>query len=270
MTLLRGLALACHPLPTVAVTAMATALVIAAGNSPRVCVIAAVAVFAGQLTIGWSNDLVDVERDVLAGRPDKPLATGQLSRQVVTRVLASASVVTVIASSLLGWKAAAAQLTVVASGVTYNLGVKSTIWSAVPYAVAFAALPAVATLALPESMWPAWWATVSGALIGVAAHFANVLPDLGEDRQTGVRGLPHRLGFTLSAVAATALSSLAAVLSFVAAAHPASPVQWVLLVMAAGSLLWALLVLRRNPRSDAVFVATMVIAAVAIAFLVTG
>ncbi|MBA2445973.1 MAG: UbiA family prenyltransferase [Nocardioidaceae bacterium] len=270
MSLLRGLALSCHPLPTVAVTAMATALVIAADNSPRVCVIAAVAVFAGQLTIGWSNDLVDVERDVVAGRSDKPLATGQLSRQVVTRALASALVVTLIASLLLGWRAAAAQLTVVASGLTYNLGVKSTMWSVVPYAIAFGTLPAVATLALPEPVWPAWWATISGALIGVAAHFGNVLPDLAEDRQTGVRGLPHRLGSTFSAVAATALSSGAAGLSFVAVAHPASPLQWVLLAGAGGSLLWALLVLRRNPRSEAVFVATMVIAAVAIALLVTG
>jgi 4-hydroxybenzoate polyprenyltransferase len=31
-------------------------------------------------------------------------------------------------------------------------------------------------------------------LLGIAAHFSNVLPDLDDDRATGVRGLPHRVG----------------------------------------------------------------------------
>jgi 4-hydroxybenzoate polyprenyltransferase len=34
----------------------------------------------------------------------------------------------------------------------------------------------------------------------VAAHLANVLPDLTDDVATGVRGLPHRLGARMTAV----------------------------------------------------------------------
>ena len=41
------------------------------------------AVLAGQLTIGWGNDLVDAERDRQVGRADKPLAHGELSTAAV-------------------------------------------------------------------------------------------------------------------------------------------------------------------------------------------
>ena len=38
------------------------------------------------------------------------------------------------------------------------------------------------------------WVIAAGALLGTGAHFANVLPDLEDDRRTGVRGLGHRIG----------------------------------------------------------------------------
>jgi len=108
-----------------------------------------------------------------------------------------------------------------------------------------------------------------GPLIGVAAHFATVLPDLTEDRHTGVRGRPQRLGAPASAAAATVLASGAVCFAFAGAANQATARQWMLLAAAGVSLVVALLVLRRNPRSEAVFLATMIIAALAIALLVT-
>ena len=50
------------------------------------------------------------------------------------------------------------------------------------------------TLGLPGAPWPAWWAVLAAALLGVGAHLANVLPDIDGDLATGVRGLPQRLG----------------------------------------------------------------------------
>ena len=48
----------------------------------------------------------------------------------------------------------------------------------------------MATLsASPPRMAPGW-AVAAGACLGVAAHLANVLPDLADDASTGVRGLP--------------------------------------------------------------------------------
>jgi 4-hydroxybenzoate polyprenyltransferase len=85
-------------------------------------------------------------------------------------------------------------LLVVGSGWAYNLGLKGVAWSGLPYVIAFGALPAVITLALPDPRWPPLWMLAAGALLGLGAHLLNALPDLADDAQTGVRGLPHRLG----------------------------------------------------------------------------
>jgi 4-hydroxybenzoate polyprenyltransferase len=105
-------------------------------------------------------------------------------------------------------------LLVVGSGWAYNLGLKRVVWSGLPYAIAFGALPAVITLALPDPQWPPAWMMAAGALLGVGAHLLNALPDLADDAQTGVHGLPHRLGSRrlrwLAPVVLTVASAVAA------------------------------------------------------------
>ena len=63
---------ATHPGPVVAVTTIATLLAVAAGKSAGTVVLVAAAVLCGQLCIGWSNDLLDADRDAGVGRTDKP------------------------------------------------------------------------------------------------------------------------------------------------------------------------------------------------------
>src|ERR671932_339878 len=67
VSLARGLVLACHPLPTVAVTAFATAFAAAVGLPAGRVALVALAVLLGQLSIGWGNDWVDAPRDAAAG-----------------------------------------------------------------------------------------------------------------------------------------------------------------------------------------------------------
>ena len=184
-----GLARACHPEPTVAVTALAAALT-SAVDGPTLTV--AAAVLAGQMSVGWSNDWIDADRDRTAGRTDKPIPAG-LSAALVRTAAFSALAACVGLSALMGLAAGSAHLAAVAGAWLYNLGLKSTVWSFVPYAGSFGLLPSVITLAGPGHLAPAW-ATAAGALLGVGAHGANVLPDLAADALTGVRGLPQRLG----------------------------------------------------------------------------
>ena len=200
-----ALAGSCHPGPVALVTAVSVALGVLARDGPGRTAVLVVAVLAGQLSIGWSNDLLDAARDRSVGRRDKPLARGAVSARTVVVAIAAALVVLVGASFALGWRAGLLNLATVASGWSYNLGVKATWLSPVPYAVSFGGLPAVATLAAPGHPWPAAWVLGAGALLGVAAHVANVLPDLADDRATGVRGLPHRLGARASVLTATLL-----------------------------------------------------------------
>ena len=186
---------AAHLGPTLAVSTVTALLAVAADLAAGTVATLVAAVLAGQLAIGWANDLVDAGRDRQVGRSDKPLATGALSGRGgpappwVGRGRRRGAV------PAAGWRSATAHLLVlVGSGLAYNLGLKATAWSWLPYAIAFGTLPAVVTLAADPPRSPLWWVVAAGASLGVGAHFLNALPDLADDAATGVRGLPHRLG----------------------------------------------------------------------------
>jgi 4-hydroxybenzoate polyprenyltransferase len=195
---------AAHLGPTVAVTAVAGLLAVSAHLEPGKQLLVVLAVLSGQLTIGWSNDLIDTRRDRQVGRADKPLATGELRRGTVLTGVAVSAICCVVFSLALGWRSGLCHLGPgVGAGLAYNLGLKGTRWSWLPYAVAFAALPAVVTFARQPPGLPPWPVLAAGALLGVGAHLVNVLPDLADDAATGIRGLPHRLGALASQRTAT-------------------------------------------------------------------
>ena len=215
---------ASHPGPTVAVTTLTALLAVAAGHGLRTGLVVTAAVAAGQLTIGWSNDLIDAARDQQVGRLDKPVARGEVSAALVRGMTAAAAGACLILSLACGLASAAVHLLlVVGSGWAYNLGLKRVVWSGLPYAVAFGALPAVITLARPDPQWPPVWMMATGALLGVGAHLLNALPDLADDAQTGVHGLPHRLGAVrLRWLAPLVLTVASAVAAFRAATGTAA------------------------------------------------
>ncbi len=156
------------------------------------------AVLAGQLSVGWSNDALDAARDRANGRADKPAATGQVTTRALWRAAALSGCASLVLSAPLG--TGAVHLLLPAAGWAYNLGLKNSWWSGAAYAVGFASLPAAPYLMLEHSPAPPWWVPTAGALLGVGAHVANVLPDLRSDLATEVRGMPHRIGARASIV----------------------------------------------------------------------
>ena len=230
-----GLARACHPGPAIAVTVVLTAYGVSAGLSPARVVLIAATLLAGQLSIGWSNDLIDAARDRSVGRTDKPLATGELSTTTARLACVLAVLATVVLSLSCGLVAGLLHLGCVAAGWAYNLGLKATVFSWLPYAVAFGGYPIVVTLAEPGAGPPPWFVPAAGALLGVGAHLVNVLPDLADDEATGVRGLPHRLGYRRASLLAVANLAVATVLLVfgVADAVPGAVLALVLATVAA-------------------------------------
>jgi len=214
----RGLALSCHPLPCLAVTAFSTAYAAAIGAGPGRLVAVAVAVLAGQLCVGWSNDAIDAPRDRAAGRPDKPLSSGLVGRGPVVAGALLAAAACVVLSFRLGRDAGALHLVAVVAAVSYNAGLKATRLSPLPYLVAFGLLPVVVTFAVdrsagfPGSAWPQ---VLAAALLGGAAHAGNTVGDTEADAVTGVRGLPQRLGPQRSLIAMAVLVALAALVLLV-------------------------------------------------------
>ena len=59
----------------------------------------------------------------------------------------------------------------VALAWAYDLGLKSTAWSVVPYTIAFGLLPVFVVLGLPGAPLPPWWAPLAGALLGAGCAF---------------------------------------------------------------------------------------------------
>ncbi|WP_285116975.1 UbiA family prenyltransferase [Leifsonia sp. fls2-241-R2A-40a] len=243
-----SLLLASHPGPTVVVTVITTLLGVGLGYPPGRLGVLALAVLFGQLSIGWCNDWLDAARDRAVERTDKPAARGDVSVATV-RIAAFVALAAAILLTLpLGLGALAAHLIVIAGGWAYNLGLKATAYSFVPFLVSFGALPAVATLGQEQPALPQWWVYAAGALLGLAAHITNVLPDLEDDARTGIRGMPHRLGARRSGLLAFAGLAVATLLITFGPGLPVRPLLIAGLVIGlAAAVTGVVLLLRRSP-----------------------
>lgn len=156
-------------------------------------VLTAPAMLAGQLSVGWSNDAVDAPVDAAAGRTDKPVAAGAISVRAAW-IAAFAALLAALAMALaIGVVTAIILAVIVGAAWAYNVALKSTAASGLMYVLGFGPIPAYAASTLPGHPLPTWYATAAAALVGLGAHFTNVMPDLAADRATGVNGLPQQV-----------------------------------------------------------------------------
>lgn len=263
-----GMVRACHPEPTLAVTAVATVLAIAVGLSTPMVVLVGFTLLASQLTIGWTNDWLDAARDATVGRTDKPIPTGLIDRRTVGTGAIVAGIAFGSLALATGWIAGSVIIVGTAAGLAYDWPLKFTAFSIVPYLIAFGCLAAYVPLVRPGALLPPWWLVTAGALLGGGAHFANALPDLADDERTGVRGLPHRLGRTGSSVAAAILLLAATG----ALAFGPRPVSWpaITTFVAAAIVLPVGWWRSRRAGSRALFRAVLVVALLDVILLVVG
>ena len=237
-----------HPGPTLVVSALALVLGIAVGLEPWRLALLTLAVLCGQLSIGLSNDAIDAPRDRAVGRTDKPIARGDLSERLAWGWAIGTLAAALVLSAALGFGMLAAHAVFLASAWSYNAALKSTVFSIVPFLVSFGIFPSLVTLAAVEPRVAAPWAWIAGAALGAAVHLTNVLPDLDDDRRTGVRGLPHRLGARASAVVAAVGIILGALAVLLGASNgvlgAVSPLSWfffgAVVIVAVGTAVLAL------------------------------
>ena len=209
MKTVRGLLKASHFGPTLIVTSISwffaayywwegPAFVIAFG------------VFTGQLVVGWSNDLYDYADDLKHNRLNKPLVAGTITQKYLMKWLRFMVPFSVIANLLgpLGVKGGLVYMFGISMGVAYNFYFKYNVFSWLPYALAFAALPSC--IAISKDITPPVWMWLGGAIFGSAAHFINVIKDIDQDRLSGIGGLPQRIGKRNSIFVAALLIALGA------------------------------------------------------------
>ena len=250
MKTLDGLLRATHLGPTLAVTALAGLLAVAFGLTWSSSVLVVVAVFLNQVSVGISNDALDVHRDRDAKRSDKPLVRGDVSLGVAWSVAGGALVGSLVLSLLINPLVAVWQAVFLAAGWAYNAGLKSTLWSGACYAIGFGALPILVSFAAPTPQFPAWWVVIVAAGLGLSAHFANVLPDLHTDHLHGVAGLPQRLGPRFVPVVVVGLTLVSGIVLVVGVGSPGFGVTLPTAVVALGLAVVAAL-LAQKPHQTA-------------------
>jgi 4-hydroxybenzoate polyprenyltransferase len=149
---------------------------------------------------------------------------GWIDPGTVTFATAVVTLVVIPLSFANGTAAGLAHLGFVLSGWAYDVRLKQTVLSWLPYAVGFGLLPAFLSYGgLGGGMHgapPTIAMTVLAAMLGVGIHFLNTLPDLVEDRDAGMRHLPLRVALRIGAprllaisVALTAVTAVALVVA---------------------------------------------------------
>ena len=169
----------------------------------------AIAIFAGQLVVGWSNDFIDAPLDIAAYRTKKPIVSKEINPEQLKGSIVFALVAAVLLSlfSPLGLTGTLIHFLGILSATFYNFKLKPTILSPIPYIVSFGALPWA--IYLPAGNHPPLWLFIDFMLIAVAFHFFNVLKDFQWDVDQGVLGLPQRLGRNVSLIISISLTVLA-------------------------------------------------------------
>ena len=188
-----GLMKASHFGPTVVV--VTSAFLLALSQLPiQSAARIALAIFAGQLVVGWSNDVIDYPLDMAAERKNKPLVSSLITEELLKRCLIVAIIAAAALSlcSPLGLKGSLIHFLGIGSAVAYNFKLKATVFSPLPYIISFGALPWAIFLA--DNRNPPAWLYIGFACCSVAFHFLNVLKDLEWDLRQGILGLPQRLG----------------------------------------------------------------------------
>jgi len=168
----------------------------------------AFAILLGQFVVGWSNDLIDFPRDRVAKRLGKPLVAATITQSTLKISIGIALLSALIISLLspLGVSGTAIHFLGLLSATAYNLKLKSTLLSVVPYIVSFGALPWAIYVAAGTE--PPTWIVLGFVLFASAFHFLNVLKDLDSDIDQDVMGLPQVLGRQKSILIALLLAGL--------------------------------------------------------------
>ena len=209
VTTIIGLLKASHFGPTVVVVSI-TYVLARIQFSASDSLFIAFAILLGQFVVGWSNDLIDFPMDKAAMRMKKPLVAETISERTlrVSIFIALTGALIVSLISPLGVSGTTIHFLGLLSAVAYNLKLKSTLFSVVPFMFSFGALPWAIYAAAGES--PPSWMVLAFVLISSAFHFLNVIKDMDTDISQNVMGLPQVLGRKKSTIMALLLAGFGA------------------------------------------------------------
>jgi 4-hydroxybenzoate polyprenyltransferase len=158
-----------------------------------------------QLAISALNDWADREADARAGRR-RALVMGLIAPGAALALAGALAAAALVWSWVVGDGPQATVLLAlgIAAGFAYDLWLKPTPLSFLPFALAFPLLIVWVSSVVGYGP-PAWLVFLGGAPLAVAIHLADSIPDLEADRRSGLRTLAVALGGQAAVRAAAAL-----------------------------------------------------------------
>ena len=212
---IRSLIFMGHPGPSVLVTIVLVAIAGLAGrgvpDGVRILQLV-VAMLPVQLCIGVVNDVVDLPADTVA-KPHKPLGRGAVSRSTAGVIGVVLGAIGLGCAATINLPTLGLDALALAAGLSYDLGLRRTPLSWVPWWGGMAVLPLegyASVGSIPSRLLAL--IPLSG-LIALGLHFANALPDIDGDRLAGRRSLPVLAGTNGSRWAGPLSLALAGVLA---------------------------------------------------------
>jgi len=183
-----------HPFPSLLDGAVVAGVAILAGAAVADAARLGAAMAALQFGIGATNDLVDAPSDA-GHKPGKPIPAGLVSRNLAGVVAGGGFVAGLALAAGFGSGVLALAIVVIAIGLAYDLRLKGTAWSWLPFAVGIPILPVFGWLGTAGGLPSAFAVLVPAAILaGAALAIANGLADLERDRAAGVGSIATALG----------------------------------------------------------------------------
>ena len=148
---------------------------------------------AMQISIAMLNDYRDRRLDA-ASKPGKPIPRGLIhAREALISgfVMIAIMLILLIQLPLL---ALLVSLCYLVLGQAYNLGLKSTPFSGIVFALAMPLIPLYAFAGIGRVPYVLFWLIPTGFLLGIALNLANSLPDIEQDAANGAKTLAVVLG----------------------------------------------------------------------------
>jgi 4-hydroxybenzoate polyprenyltransferase len=138
------------------------------------------------------NDLLDRhhDRDVYIWRP---LPADLVDRDRALRLTQFLAVLAIALAASLGWRPALIAIAGLAAAYLYNVRLKATPFSWVPFALAFALIPVWVAESVDRFDDVLWWSFPVGLSGGLATYIAIKLPDYERDDTDHTRNFLHWL-----------------------------------------------------------------------------
>ena len=189
-----GLARLVHPFPSALDAAVTVALALLAGASGGRALLLGASMLAIQLSIGTFNDLVDLPADAITGR-SKPLVDGWVGARPALGVGVACGLAGLVLAGFAGLATCLVACAGYGIGLAYDLRLKASPWSWLPYAAGIPLLPVFAWIgATGELPGPILGLAGLGVLGGASLAIANALADAERDRASRTTTVATALG----------------------------------------------------------------------------